>query len=86
MAEGMILIEVCDANEACVPDLFALESEYVDVSVLENACMSECDLCITSPYVFFNGELLQANSAQALLQMIRQRLEEEQSNHQDMLT
>lgn len=68
---GMILIEVCDANAACVPELFDLESDYVEVSVLENSCMSHCELCAANPYVFFEGELVHADTTAELLTKIR---------------
>jgi len=71
----LTLIEYCDANEANHPLINKLE-ERNGVSVLETQCMSECELCACEPYVFFNGELLSAESLVELVQLIEQRLVE----------
>ena len=76
MAYSLVLIEVCDANRACVPELFNLEAENVSVSVIENSCMSECELCAANPYVFLNGEIVSADSLESLLQTVRERVNE----------
>jgi uncharacterized protein YuzB (UPF0349 family) len=75
MSAGLIIVEVCDANPACTDDLFALERDYSGVSVLENMCMSQCDLCAAKPYVFLNGELLAAESVPKLLELVRAQIE-----------
>lgn len=74
MYGGFILIEVCDANPAARNELFQLESDYPGVTVMENSCMSECELCARSPYVFLNGELIAQESLDELLVQIRARL------------
>ncbi|GGI95443.1 hypothetical protein GCM10010885_01310 [Alicyclobacillus cellulosilyticus] len=71
---GIVLIEVCDANPACTSALFALEHTLPGVTVLETSCMSQCDLCATRPYVFVNGELVTADTVEALIQRVRQRV------------
>jgi uncharacterized protein YuzB (UPF0349 family) len=76
MSAGLIVIEVCDANPACTAELFALEDEYSGVSVLENACMSQCELCAAHPYVFLNGEILYAESVRELLKRVREQIEQ----------
>jgi uncharacterized protein YuzB (UPF0349 family) len=72
---GLIFIEVCDANTANTDELNRMEQEYPGVSVLETACMSECALCEAFPYVFFNGEILQAPNVPALMILVRNRIE-----------
>jgi len=74
MSYGLILIEVCDANLACSSELFTLEEEYPQVSVLANECMSHCELCRTSPYVFLNGEIIAAPTLNELIQRIREEV------------
>ncbi len=75
MSVGLIIIEVCDANPACSDELYALERDYPGVSVLENMCMSQCELCAEKPYVFLNGEILSADSVPNLLQRVRMEIE-----------
>ncbi|MCL6631281.1 MAG: YuzB family protein [Alicyclobacillus herbarius] len=73
---GFILIEVCDANPACVPELFQLEEAFPGVSVLETSCLSECDLCAERPYVFFNAEIVSAMDVPTLLEEVKTRIQE----------
>jgi uncharacterized protein YuzB (UPF0349 family) len=73
---GLIMIEVCDANPAADPRLFRLEEKYPQVSILENSCMSECELCRTYPYVFLNGELLFEETVDGLLTRIEQYIQQ----------
>ncbi|KPV43540.1 DUF1450 domain-containing protein [Alicyclobacillus ferrooxydans] len=74
MYGGFILLEVCDANPAATSELYGLENEYPGLSVMENSCMSECELCAARPYVFLNGELLAASPVEDLMLLIRSRL------------
>lgn len=76
------MIEVCDANPACVPELFELENEFPGVSVLETSCMSECDVCATSSYVFIDGKLLSADDTNTLLSQLRHRIRESLLNYE----
>lgn len=76
MSFGLILIEVCDINLACTPELLALEEEFSDVSIIENGCMSHCDLCATSPYVFLNGEIVREETVDKLISTLRGRIDE----------
>ena len=76
MSFGLILIEVCDINLACSPELLVLEQEYPDVSIIENGCMSHCELCATSPYVFLNGEIIREETVDKLIITLRKRLDE----------
>lgn len=76
MSFGLILIEVCDINLACSAELLALENDYPDVSIIENGCMSHCDLCAVSPYVFLNGEIIREETVDKLIVTLRKRIEE----------
>lgn len=71
MSNGLILIEVCDANAACTEQIYQLEQDYPGVAVLETSCMSECELCATEPYVFLNGEIVREPNPTTLLDTIR---------------
>lgn len=77
MYGGFILIEVCDANLASGPELTRLEDEFKGVSVIENSCMSECELCASRSYVFFNSELITADTTGSLLSLLRERIRQE---------
>lgn len=72
---GWTVIEVCDANPACTQELFNLEAEFPFASVLETACMSQCDLCAQRPYVFLNEEIIAAEQVPELIKILRQRLQ-----------
>jgi len=72
---GYLLIECCEANSAYTDLLRNLESEYPGLSVLENSCMSECELCAKNPYVFLNGRIIRAENIESLLVSIREQLE-----------
>lgn len=67
MFGGFILIEVCDANPACCDKLFQLESEYEGVSIIENTCMSECELCASRPYLFLDSQIITAETVDELI-------------------
>lgn len=71
---GTVIIEVCSSNLACQPSLMSLEEEFADVSVLENDCMSECELCEAFAYVFLNGDKLTAATPTQLMDELRRRL------------
>jgi uncharacterized protein YuzB (UPF0349 family) len=73
---GFIVVEVCDANACCTAQLFELEQEFSGVSVLEAACMSHCELCATSPYVFVNGDIITADDVPLLLSAVRTKIEQ----------
>lgn len=77
MFVGWALVEVCDANAACTPELFSLEEELPGLSVLETSCLSECELCACRPYVIFDGTIITEARVPDLLQALRQRLSTE---------
>ncbi|RIV17336.1 DUF1450 domain-containing protein [Alicyclobacillaceae bacterium I2511] len=67
----LLLIEVCDANQACIPELFELEQQFSNLSILETPCMSECEMCQQSAYVLLEGSLINAANVVHLLEDIR---------------
>lgn len=71
MSFGLVLVEVCDANAAWVPQLQELEEEFSGIAVLETACMSQCELCAQKPYVFLNGDIVEAETVDGLLERLR---------------
>lgn len=82
MTYGFILIEVCDANEAAgVLAEFAIE--HPDVVILENECMSHCELCRSAPYALMNGELIVGKTVADLLDQLAARIEQQQAESRD---
>lgn len=76
MPFNLVLVEVCDANQACRPELFSLESQFSSVDIMETNCMSECDLCAHNPYAFVNGELVEAEHPDTLVEKVKFRIRE----------
>jgi len=74
MSFNLVLVEVCDANQACRPELFSLESQFSSVDIMETDCMSQCDLCAERPYAFVNGELLESEHPDTLIEKIKFRI------------
>jgi len=54
-----------------------IESEYPEVAVLRNECLSFCGMCARSPYAIVNGKRIFAKTAEECLKLIRERIEEE---------
>lgn len=72
---GVFLVEVCSSNRACVPRIFELETEFPHISVVEIDCMSECEQCILTPYVFLNGEMVTDTDVESLLIQLERLIE-----------
>ncbi|MFC7062905.1 DUF1450 domain-containing protein [Halobacillus seohaensis] len=69
---------MCDGNLINELDVeFILESEYPDVAVLMNECLSFCGLCALKPYAMVNGTRVFANTSEEALDKIRAKVEEE---------
>lgn len=74
MSFGFSIVEVCDANPAACTALFDLEEEFPGLSVMENSCMNECELCALRPYAFVDGIRIDAPTVEMLLEQIRLQL------------
>lgn len=84
LQNNTVLIEVCDANRACIPELFELEREFPYLSILEIPCMSQCELCQTRAFVFLNSNLVDADGNVAqLLECLRYQVIHECAQSQD---
>lgn len=75
---GIIIVELCESNmlQTLDPEE-VLESEYPEVSVIVNECLSLCGLCRSSPFAFVNGERIRGRDAEHCLSRIRQAIDEE---------
>ncbi|MGP4070805.1 DUF1450 domain-containing protein [Halobacillus sp. B29] len=75
---GVVVVEVCDGNlitELDIEDI--IESEYPEVAVLMNECLSFCGMCAVRPYAIVNGTRVFAKTSEEALDKIRTKIEEE---------
>ncbi|WP_281249136.1 YuzB family protein [Halobacillus massiliensis] len=71
-------MEICDSNLINEMDVESIiESEYPDVAVLMNECLSFCGLCALKPYAMVNGTRVFGSTPEEALDKIRQKIEEE---------
>jgi len=54
-----------------------LESEYPEVAVLRNVCVSFCGMCANNPFAIVNGKRIFAKSQEECIGLIRRRIESE---------
>ncbi|AIC95666.1 MULTISPECIES: DUF1450 domain-containing protein [Shouchella] len=73
---GIIVVEVCDGNLMNRVDLEnLLESEYPEVAVMDNECLSFCGLCAVRPYAIVNGTRIFGATAEECIEKIKHRIE-----------
>jgi uncharacterized protein YuzB (UPF0349 family) len=70
MMNGFIILEFCDANPASELQTL-LQNEFPEITILENSCMSECQLCEETWYAFIDGELVSGEDKETFLKEIR---------------
>ncbi|MFZ0371248.1 Uncharacterized protein YuzB, UPF0349 family [Halobacillus alkaliphilus] len=81
---GVVVVEVCDGNlitELDIEDI--IESEYPEVAVLMNECLSFCGMCAVRPYAIVNGTRVFAKTTEEALDKIRTKIEEELAVYAD---
>lgn len=75
---GIVVVEVCDGNLINELDIEGLiESEYPEVAVLMNDCLSFCGMCAVRPYAIVNGHRIFGKTPEEALDKIRRKIEEE---------
>jgi uncharacterized protein YuzB (UPF0349 family) len=74
---GIVVVEVCDINPICFLDIESLELEYPGVSVIKTSCLSYCSICAKSPYAMVNGEIVIGDTAEEVMRLVRERIEQE---------
>ncbi|RHW35727.1 DUF1450 domain-containing protein [Neobacillus notoginsengisoli] len=75
---GIVIVDVCMSNSINQFDIEAiLESEYPEVSVLMNDCLSFCGMCARSPFAIVNGKRVFAKTPEECLDKIRRQIEKE---------
>lgn len=70
----LVVIELCESNPIATENLETLETEYPGVAVLRNSCLNECVLCALTPYVMINGDIVQSDTVEKLLEQIRDKV------------
>jgi len=81
------LVEFCASNAASYTQVVidALEQDpELDVDVLEYGCLGYCGECYLEPFALVNGKLVQAPTAEALLDKIKQVLKEDDDPFKDL--
>lgn len=68
-----VIVEVCDVNPASTLEWEALEKEFPGLSVILHPCLSHCEICAEHFYAFVDGELITADTSDALAAEIRRR-------------
>lgn len=75
---GIVVVEVCDGNLINELDIEGIiESEYPEVAVLMNECLSYCGMCALRPYALVNNTRVFAKTPEEALEKIRTKIEEE---------
>lgn len=81
---GVVVVEVCDGNLITELDIESIiESEYPEVAVLMNECLSFCGMCAVRPYAIVNGSRVFGKNPEEALAKIRKKIEEELAVYAD---
>ncbi|ADU31011.1 YuzB family protein [Evansella cellulosilytica] len=75
---GIVVVEVCSSNFIHSIDIEGIiESEYPEVAVIENTCLSFCGMCAKSPFAIVNGKRIFAKTPEECLEKIKKQIEAE---------
>lgn len=80
------LVEFCVSNLSSYTQevMDALENDdQLDVDVLEYGCLGHCGECFLAPFALVDGEFVQADTAEELLQRIKQKVTENEQELKD---
>ena len=70
-------VEFCITNSSLgAADVYDVLMERDDVEVIESGCTSNCEICECQLFAIVNGEIIQHDTAQQLLQAVEKELEE----------
>lgn len=70
---GIVIIDICSGNAiTTIEDIEGiLESEFPEVAVLMNECLSYCGLCAIRPFALVNGKRVIGKTPSECLDNIR---------------
>lgn len=75
---GIVIVDVCTGNLITTIDIEdIIESEFPEVAVLMNDCLSYCGLCAIRPFALVNGKRIFGKTAEDCLEKIRTEIKEE---------
>lgn len=75
---GIVIVDVCSANLLATIDIEEIiESEFPEVAVLMNSCLSHCGLCANSAYANVNGKLIHGKTIEQCVDRIREEIKKE---------
>lgn len=75
---GIVIVDVCSVNPITTLDIETiLETEFPEVAVVINSCLSFCGLCAKSPYAHVNGKLVHGKTPELCLERIREEIKKE---------
>lgn len=70
-------VEFCITNISLgAADVYDVLIERDDVEISESGCTSNCEICECQLFAIVNGEIIQAEDAERLLQAVEKELEE----------
>ena len=70
-------VEFCITNISLgAADVFDVLIERDDVEITESGCTSNCEICECQLFAIVNGEIMQRDTAQQLIQAVEKELEE----------
>lgn len=83
MARGIVVVEVCDGNTLTTLDVEAIiESEFPEVAVLMNDCLTFCGLCQVRPFALVNNRRIIGATPEECLEKIRAAIKIELAMYQ----
>lgn len=75
---GIVIVDVCSANAITSINIEGIiETEFPEVAVIVNQCLSYCGLCAVSPYAHVNGKLIHGKTVDACLDNIKKEIKKE---------
>ncbi|WP_456275983.1 DUF1450 domain-containing protein [Bacillus sp. AK128] len=72
---GIVVVEICTSSLITQLDLEQiLETEFPEVAVIDNHCLSFCGMCARSPYAIVNGKRVFAKTVDECLEKIKEQI------------
>lgn len=80
---GIVVVDVCQSNRLATIDIEdVLESEFPEVAVIINDCLSICGLCARTCFAQVNGKIVHGKTIEECLDKIREAIKKELAMYQ----
>lgn len=80
---GIVVVDVCQSNRLATIDIEdMLESEFPEVAVIINDCLSFCGLCARTYFAQVNGKIVHGKTIEECLDKIREAIKKELAMYQ----